>query len=74
MQQFLGISLVRYAQEVDGSEDVIEKAVIPTLISVAKAPKNSPLVDVDVDSLIRFLNTVTSIKMKQKVSFQHDLT
>lgn len=70
LQQLLGVALVQYAQEVDGSEDVIEKAVIPTLISVAKAPKNSPLVDVDVDSLIRFLKTITSIKVKQNVSFK----
>lgn len=66
----MGVALVKYAQEVDGSEDILEKAVIPTLVSVAKAPKNSPLTDIDVDDLMRFLKAVTSIKVKQKVNIR----
>lgn len=68
MQQLLGQALLRYAKEVEGSEDVIERAVIPTLVGIAKAPKNSPLVNVDTDSVIRFLQTITVVKVKQNVS------
>lgn len=71
LQQLLGVALCQYAKEVNGSEDFIEKAVVPTLISIAKAPKNSPLVDIDVDSLIRFLATITNMKVKQNVSFSY---
>lgn len=68
LQQLLGVALLTYASDVEGSEDALEKAVIPTLLSIAHAPVSSPLIDVDLDAVIRYLGMITSVKTKQSVS------
>lgn len=64
----MGAALLEYARYVDDSEDIIEKAVIPTLNGIAKAPMQSPLADIDIDSALKFMAAITNIKEKKNVS------
>lgn len=60
--------MLEYAKHTNDSEDIIEKAVIPTLVCIAKAPPISPIADIEIDSALRFLAAITSIREKQNVS------
>lgn len=60
MQQILGGTIGNYANNVKGAKEVLSKAVIPVINSIACAPKTSPLADVDVDNLLKFLAVLTS--------------
>lgn len=60
MQQILGGAIGNYAHHVKGAKDVIAKAVIPIINAVASAPKTSPLADIDVDNLLKFLSVLTN--------------
>ncbi|KAF5293753.1 hypothetical protein FQA39_LY03238 [Lamprigera yunnana] len=62
LQQLISHAIIFFSQYVKNSEDVLEKAVIPVLTSLGNAPSTSPLIDVNVDSVILFLSAITSIK------------
>lgn len=55
MRQLLGCLFVEYVTEVPGSLKIVEDAFIPTLLSVVKAPRYSPLANVSVESTLKFL-------------------
>lgn len=57
----LGNTFVYFAQ-LEGTEEIIEKAVIPVLTQLGNAPPTSPLVDIDVDNALRFLSAISSIQ------------
>lgn len=58
------MALFEYASNSQNSESVFEKCVLPLLITIAKAPKNSPLSGIDVPNLIKFLSTITKMSSK----------
>lgn len=55
LRQMLGIFFSNYVMRVPGSLSMVEKAFIPTLNVIANAPKDSPLIDVDTDAMLKFL-------------------
>ncbi|XP_019880446.2 condensin complex subunit 3 isoform X2 [Aethina tumida] len=60
VQQKLGLVIQTYAKTINGAKEVIEQAVIPILTIIANAPKTSPLADIDVDNILKFLAALTS--------------
>ncbi|KAJ8975351.1 hypothetical protein NQ317_000279 [Molorchus minor] len=60
IQQKLGTLIVNYTKLVKGAREVIETAVIPTLTTIAHAPRASPLADIDIDNVLRFLAAITN--------------
>lgn len=65
LQQYLGKGIVDYASKITGNEEILEQAVIIVLVSMANAPKTSPLFDIDIENALNFLACITSFK-KQK--------
>lgn len=55
----IGRIFVEYMTEVPSSLEVIEQAYIPTIQAVLEAPRNSPLADVDIDLIIRFMSQIS---------------
>ncbi|CAG9817626.1 unnamed protein product [Phaedon cochleariae] len=71
LQQLLGMLIVNYTNCVKGAREVIVKAVVPILNSIANAPNTSPLADVDVDNLLRFLAVITNADDKKELASTH---
>lgn len=68
LQQILGGTIGNYANNEKGAKEVLSKTVIPVINGIVSAPKTSPLADVDIDNLLKFLAVLTSTG-KDMVSF-----
>lgn len=55
----IGRVFVEYTTEVPSSLEVIEQAYISTIHAVMDAPRSSPLADVDIDLIIRFMSEIS---------------
>lgn len=64
ISQLLGVFFENYVKFVPESHSIVEDAFIPTLQTIANAPSNSPLVDINIDSLIKFLVMITNLYSK----------
>lgn len=60
LQQILGGTIGNYANTVKGAKEILSKSVIPIISGIASAPKTSPLADVDIDNLLKFLSVLTN--------------
>ncbi|XP_023312044.1 condensin complex subunit 3 isoform X1 [Anoplophora glabripennis] len=59
-QQKLGFLISNFTKLIKGAREVIEKAVVPIISSIANAPRTSPLADVEIDNVIQFLSALTN--------------
>ena len=58
----ISYAIIEYANTKQESVDVLEKAIVPTLMSIAYAPKTSPLADIKMDGILKFLSAITSLR------------
>lgn len=70
-QQSIGLALKEYASSVPNSDTVLEQCVIPVLTTVANAPKTSPLSDIDVALLIKFLAVISNEASRDNKTYVH---
>lgn len=47
------------------SGEIMKEAIVPTLTSVAQAPRTSPLADIDIDNLLMFLSEMMNVTQSQ---------
>ncbi|KAJ8943244.1 hypothetical protein NQ318_009935, partial [Aromia moschata] len=71
VQQQLGFLISNYTYMIKGAKQVIEKAVIPTLTSIANAPRTSPLADVNIDNILRFLAAIIDTDGTTDIAHNH---
>lgn len=60
--QLFGALFSSLIENKEGINEHLQNAILPTLEAIAEAPKQSPLSDVDLDSLVRILASMTHCK------------
>ncbi|CAG9104117.1 unnamed protein product [Plutella xylostella] len=61
LRQTIGVFFQSFASTVEGAQEQIQKATIPTLRALANAPSSSPLAEIDQEAVIRFIVSLTKI-------------
>ncbi|XP_030761166.1 condensin complex subunit 3 isoform X2 [Sitophilus oryzae] len=59
LQQKLGTIISVFVERIKEARGIIAKCIVPVITTIASAPKSSPLVEVDIDNVVRFLATIT---------------
>lgn len=63
----MGKGIVEYASKVNDNEKILEQAVVIVLVSIANAPKTSPLFDIDIENALNFLTCITSFRKQKNI-------
>jgi condensin complex subunit 3 len=63
LEVYLGLLIDQYLQ-CRNSIDVMKETIVPTLSSIANAPKTSPLADIDVDNVLMFFSENMNISLE----------
>ncbi|KAK9888126.1 hypothetical protein WA026_000397 [Henosepilachna vigintioctopunctata] len=71
LQQQVGFIITCFADHVEGSRRIVEKAVLPIIYNLVNAPRNSPLVEVDIDNVLKFLSALTTISKANETENIH---
>ncbi|KAM3963822.1 chromosome associated protein G [Aphomia sociella] len=61
LRQIIGVFFQTFPATVDGAQDQIQKATLPTLRTLANAPSSSPLAEIDQEAVVRFLVSLTRV-------------
>ncbi|KAG6446816.1 condensin complex subunit 3 [Manduca sexta] len=61
LRQTIGVFFQTFPATVDGAQDQIQKATLPTLRALANAPSSSPLSEIDQEAVVRFIVSLTRI-------------
>ncbi|XP_026754955.2 condensin complex subunit 3 [Galleria mellonella] len=61
LRQTIGVFFQTFPATVDGAQEQIQKATLPTLRTLANAPSSSPLAEIDQEAVVRFLVSLTRV-------------
>ncbi|XP_069357217.1 condensin complex subunit 3 isoform X1 [Maniola hyperantus] len=61
LRQTIGIFFQTFPSSVDGAQEQIQKATLPTLRALANAPSSSPLAEIDQEAVVRFIVSLTRV-------------
>ncbi|XP_063368423.1 condensin complex subunit 3 [Cydia amplana] len=61
LRQTIGVFFQTFPANVDGAQEQIQKATLPTLRTLANAPSSSPLSEIDQEAVVRFIVSLTRI-------------
>ncbi|KAJ8711296.1 hypothetical protein PYW07_008538 [Mythimna separata] len=61
LRQTIGVFFQTFPTTVDGAQDQIQKATLPTLRALANAPSSSPLAEIDQEAVVRFIVSLTRV-------------
>ncbi|XP_064074316.1 condensin complex subunit 3 [Vanessa tameamea] len=61
LRQTIGVFFQTFPVCVDGSQEQIQKATLPTLRALANAPSSSPLAEIDQEAVVRFIVSLTRV-------------
>ncbi|KAL0867738.1 hypothetical protein ABMA27_008464 [Loxostege sticticalis] len=61
LRQIIGVFFQTFPVTVDGAQEQIQKATLPTLRALANAPSSSPLAEIDQEAVVRFIVSLTRV-------------
>ncbi|XP_053617044.1 condensin complex subunit 3 [Plodia interpunctella] len=61
LRQTIGVFFQTFPIYVDGAQEQIQKATLPTLRTLANAPSSSPLAEIDQEAVVRFIVSLTRV-------------
>ncbi|CAH2052121.1 unnamed protein product, partial [Iphiclides podalirius] len=61
LRQTIGVFFQTFPITVDGAQEQIQKATLPTLRALANAPSSSPLAEIDQEAVVRFIVSLTRV-------------
>ncbi|XP_073948321.1 chromosome associated protein G [Choristoneura fumiferana] len=61
LRQTIGVFFQTFPTNVEGAQEQIQKATLPTLRALANAPTSSPLAEIDQEAVVRFIVSLTRI-------------
>ncbi|XP_050353186.1 condensin complex subunit 3 [Nymphalis io] len=61
LRQTIGVFFQTFPVCVDGSQEQIQKATLPTLRALANAPSSSPIAEIDQEAVVRFIVSLTRV-------------
>ncbi|XP_013167759.1 PREDICTED: condensin complex subunit 3 isoform X2 [Papilio xuthus] len=61
LRQIIGVFFQTYPISVDGAQEQIQKATLPTLRALANAPSSSPIAEIDQEAVVRFIVSLTRV-------------
>ncbi|XP_050677293.1 condensin complex subunit 3 isoform X2 [Leptidea sinapis] len=61
LRQTIGVFFQVFPMSVDGAQEQIQKATLPTLRALANAPANSPIAEIDQEAVVKFIVSLTRI-------------
>ncbi|CAH0402752.1 unnamed protein product [Chilo suppressalis] len=61
LRQTIGVFFQTFPANVEGSQEQIQKATLPTLRTLANAPSSSPLAEIDQEAVVRFIVSLTRV-------------
>ncbi|KAJ8712953.1 hypothetical protein PYW08_008257 [Mythimna loreyi] len=61
LRQTIGVFFQTFPTTVDGAQDQIQKATLPTLRALANAPSSSPIAEIDQEAVVRFIVSLTRV-------------
>nr|XP_049699257.1 condensin complex subunit 3 [Helicoverpa armigera] len=61
LRQCIGVFFETFPTTVDGAQEQIQKATLPTLRTLANAPSSSPLAEIDQEAVVRFIVSLTRV-------------
>lgn len=67
LSQLLINTIIVFAREGKNSDEVLEQAVLPVLTQIGTAPKTSPLSDTNINDVVNFLASITSLPNRPNV-------
>ncbi|CAH2237059.1 jg9550 [Pararge aegeria aegeria] len=68
LRQTIGIFFQTFPTSVDGAQEQIQKATLPTLRALANAPSSSPLAEIDQEAVVRFIVSLTRVNHEERAS------
>ncbi|CAH2093882.1 unnamed protein product [Euphydryas editha] len=64
LRQTIGVFFQTFPISVDGAQEQIQKATLPTLRALANAPSSSPLAEIDQEAVVRFIVSLTRVNIE----------
>ncbi|XP_045453962.1 condensin complex subunit 3 [Melitaea cinxia] len=64
LRQTIGIFFQTFPISVDGAQEQIQKATLPTLRALANAPSSSPLSEIDQEAVVKFIVSLTRVNIE----------
>ncbi|CAG9791474.1 unnamed protein product [Diatraea saccharalis] len=61
LRQTIGVFFQTFPANVEGAQEQIQKATLPTLRTLANAPSSSPLAEIDQEAVVRFIVSLTRV-------------
>ncbi|XP_041971882.1 condensin complex subunit 3 isoform X2 [Aricia agestis] len=61
LRQTIGVFFQTFPSSVDGAQEQIQKATLPTLRALANAPSSSPIAEIDQEAVVKFIVSLTRI-------------
>ncbi|GBP64873.1 Condensin complex subunit 3 [Eumeta japonica] len=61
LRQTIGVFFQSFVSSVDGAQEQIQKATLPTLRALANAPSSSPIAEIDQEAVFRFIVSLTRV-------------
>ncbi|XP_068623448.1 condensin complex subunit 3 [Battus philenor] len=61
LRQTIGVFFQTFPVNVDGAQEQIQKATLPTLRALANAPSSSPISEIDQEAVVRFIVSLTRV-------------
>lgn len=61
LRQTIGVFFQTFPISVDGAQEQIQKATLPTLRALANAPSSSPLSEIDQEAVVKFIVSLTRV-------------
>ncbi|XP_047511520.1 condensin complex subunit 3 isoform X1 [Pieris napi] len=61
LRQIIGVFFQAFPVGVDGAQEQIQKATLPTLRALANAPASSPIAEIDQEAVVRFIVSLTRL-------------
>ncbi|KPJ21573.1 Condensin complex subunit 3 [Papilio machaon] len=66
LRQIIGVFFQTYPISVDGAQEQIQKATLPTLRALANAPSSSPIAEIDQEAVVRFIVSLTRVNHESR--------
>ncbi|CAB3246204.1 unnamed protein product [Arctia plantaginis] len=61
LRQTIGVFFQTFPTTVDGAQEQIQKATLPTLRALVNAPSSSPLAEIDQEAVVKFIVSLTRV-------------
>ncbi|XP_038212999.1 condensin complex subunit 3 isoform X2 [Zerene cesonia] len=61
LRQIIGVFFQTFPISVDGAQEQIQKATLPTLRALANAPSSSPIAEIDQEAVVKFIVSLTRV-------------